>query len=301
MSFSESVKESPKEVSDKEALAQEMASLQDSLSGLDLPPSTWEDLEKNKPLSTVGKLQYDASRAKTPEERAQLEAAAAQQAKTGSGVNVTINPDNGQVSLQKKALDESQTKYTYALRQAQELNKMLEVPKGYNPLTYKGAWQTDIARIAEKAEVASVDQMKNLVESSSFLRKIDRYAQRVIKGLSGAAASDQERKDIKEAYANKKMSTSEYITAIVDLINDSLDSHEFEYELQTGKPPKERAQRLTYEQFLGPEFAKDPYAGRSQDDLEVEFFKQGGTPEEFERITGRKPKPENIRKLNSGS
>jgi len=287
-----------------------MAGLTQSLQGLDLPPSTWVDPKDAKgPSSSIGKLQADLKAAIKERDTLidsgasdeeilaaddavqQLKQGVKAASKTGGGVNVTVNPEGNTLELQKKALEESQTKYTYALRQTQELGKMFEVPKGYNPLTYKGEFLKNVARTVEKLDAASPEQRRNLVEATSFLRKIDRYTQRVIKGLSGAAASDSERKNIKEAYVNGDMSTSEYVSAMVDLYNDALDQHEYEFELQTGKPPKQSAERLTYEMFLGPDFAeqsKVDYTTMTREEQKAEFFKQGGTKEMWAKLTGEK-------------
>jgi hypothetical protein len=308
ISFSESVKEAP--AKDDGGVSAAMAGLTQSLQGLDLPPSTWVDPKDVKgPSSSIGKLQSDL-KAAIKERDALIDSGASDEeilaaddavqqlkegvkaaAKTGGGVNVTVNSDGDTLALQKKAIEESQTKYTYAARQIQELKKMFEVPKGYNPLTYKGELLKNFARVAERADLSTPDQRRKLVESTSFLRKIDRYTQRVIKGISGSAASDSERKNIKEAYVNGDMSTSEYVSAMVDLYNDALDQHEYEFELQTGKPPKQRAERLTYEMFLGPDFAeqsKVDYTAMTREEQKAEFFKQGGTKEMWAKLTGEK-------------
>lgn len=272
VSFSESVKESPEKFNKEEALAREMAGLQDSLSGLDLPPSTWEDPEKNKPLSAVGKLQYDASKAKTPEERAQLEAAAAQQAKTGGGIQLSVN---NLPAASKKTIDNVQQKY---LDDLDTLDTLRDVADTFDAesLTIQGKAYNGLAGLKDAWKISSPEDRKRIAASSKFLSTIQENFALAVKSISGGAVAQGEFDRLKKAFLNADLSPQQFITrynSIVDRLQSRLERR---YDvMQTGELPAPSSKPEI------KEVKQNKYSGMSRQELLDEYVRQGGKLEDL--------------------
>jgi len=229
ISYSESVKEAPKNVSEKEALAKEMASLQDSLSGLDLPPSTYVNPKDVKgPLSTVGKLQADYKAAvarrnqlvdsgasddeilAADNEVRQLEQGVSAASKTGGGI--TVNVENGKRPLSKEA---SLVAEKQVLNLAGIENNLNELVSNLNRsandvLTVGGRASTGIAQIKDMLGTKlSASEYKQLEANAGIMGPLVTNLFQTMVPLVGTTATDRAMALLNKSVANSGMGPNE--------------------------------------------------------------------------------------------
>lgn len=229
ITYSESVKEAPKNVSEKEALAKEMASLQDSLSGLDLPPSTYVNPKDVKgPLSTVGKLQADYKAAvarrnqlvdsgasddeilAADNEVRQLEQGVSAASKTGGGI--TVNVENGKRPLSKEA---SLVAEKQVLNLAGIENNLNELVSNLNRsandvLTVGGRASTGIAQIKDMLGTKlSASEYKQLEANAGIMGPLVTNLFQTMVPLVGTTATDRAMALLNKSVANSGMGPNE--------------------------------------------------------------------------------------------
>ena len=230
VSFSESVKESPaKQPNEKDIMAAEMASLQDSLSGLDLPPSTYVNPKDVKgPLSTVGKLQADYKAAvarrnqlvnsgasddeilAADNEVRQLERGVNAASKTGGGISVNI--ENGKRPLSKEA---SLVAEKQVLNLAGIENNLNELVSNLNRsaddvLTVGGRASTGITQIKDiLGTKLSASEYKQLEANAGIMGPLVTNLFQTMVPLVGTTATDRAMALLNKSVANSGMGPNE--------------------------------------------------------------------------------------------